>query len=69
LAFKGIGILLKKLSKMGIVGKAHDWFTSYLQGRSQCVDIGGSLSEFLDLDISVIQGMHLGPPAVLVLYK
>jgi hypothetical protein len=54
-------ILLKKLSKMGIVGKAHEWFSSYLNGRSQCVDIGGNLSDFLDLDISVIQGSTLGP--------
>jgi hypothetical protein len=54
-------ILLKKLKKMGIVGTAHDWFSSYLQGRSQCVDISGNFSEFLDLDISVIQGSTLGP--------
>jgi hypothetical protein len=54
-------ILLKKLKKMGINGTAHNWFTSYLQGRSQCVDIEGNFSEFLDLDISVIQGSTLGP--------
>ena len=54
-------ILLAKLKKMGIVGIAHKWFSSYLQGRSQCVDIGGNFSEFLDLDISVIQGSTLGP--------
>jgi hypothetical protein len=54
-------ILLKKLKKMGINGIAHKWFTTYLQGRSQCVDIDGYFSEFLDLDISVIQGSTLGP--------
>ncbi len=54
-------ILLKKLKKMGINGIAHDWFTSYLQGRSQCVDIDGHFSDFLDLDISVLQGSTLGP--------
>jgi hypothetical protein len=54
-------ILLKKLKKMGINGTAHAWFSSYLQGRSQCVDIDGKFSEFLDLDISVIQGSTLGP--------
>jgi hypothetical protein len=54
-------ILLKKLKKMGINGTAHDWFTSYLQGRSQCVDINGHFSDFLDLDISVLQGSTLGP--------
>ncbi len=46
---------------MGINGKAHSWFSSYLQGRSQCVNIEGNFSEFLDLDISVIQGSTLGP--------
>jgi hypothetical protein len=30
-------ILLKKLEKMGIVGLALRWFTSYLEGRNQCV--------------------------------
>ncbi|MFN9908599.1 MAG: reverse transcriptase domain-containing protein, partial [bacterium] len=54
-------ILLKKLKKMGITGIAHDWFTSYLEGRSQCVDIGGNLSSFIELAISVIQGSTLGP--------
>jgi hypothetical protein len=54
-------ILLKKLQKMGIVGTTLAWFTSYLQGRSQCVDTGGSLSEFLELAISVIQGSTSGP--------
>ncbi len=48
-------ILLAKLQKMGIVGNAYNWFKSYLQGRAQCVDIGGTFSNFLDLDISVIQ--------------
>jgi hypothetical protein len=43
-------ILLAKLQKMGIVGNAYNWFKSYLQGRAQCVDIGGTFSNFLDLD-------------------
>ena len=46
---------------MGVVGIAHEWFASYLEGRSQCVDIGGTLSDFMDLAISVIQGSTLGP--------
>jgi len=39
-------ILLKKLKKMGINGTAHAWFSSYLQGRSQCVDIDGNFLSF-----------------------
>jgi len=54
-------ILLKKLAKMGINGVALQWFTNYLAGRSQKVDIDGTLSDELYLDISVIQGSILGP--------
>jgi hypothetical protein len=54
-------ILLKKLSKMGINNTALRWFTNYLSGRSQRVDINGNLSDELGLDISVIQGSILGP--------
>jgi hypothetical protein len=39
-------ILLKKLKKMGIQGLSHKWFSSYLQGRSQCVDIEGNFRTF-----------------------
>ena len=54
-------ILLKKLQKMGINETAYTWFKSYLQGRSQCVDIMNNFSDFQNLDISVIQGSTLGP--------
>jgi hypothetical protein len=54
-------LLLAKLSKMGIRGTALEWFQNYLSGRSQKVDINGSLSDLLALDIFVIQGRILGP--------
>jgi hypothetical protein len=54
-------ILLKKLKKMGINGTAHQWFTDYLSGRSQKVEINENFSDPLNLDISVIQGSTLGP--------
>jgi hypothetical protein len=54
-------ILLAKLERMGIQGTALEWFKNYLSGRSQKVDINGSLSDSLNLDISVIQGSILGP--------
>jgi len=54
-------ILLKKLQKMGVREDAHAWFTSYLSGREQCVDIANNFSEFIELAISVIQGSTLGP--------
>jgi hypothetical protein len=49
-------ILLKKLKKMGILGVAHKWFTIYLSNRAQCVDIAGTFSDLINLDISVIRG-------------
>jgi hypothetical protein len=54
-------ILLKKLKKMGLNGTTHKWFSDYLSARSQKVEINGTYSEPLDLDISVIQGSTLGP--------
>ena len=54
-------ILLKKLKKMGINGTTHKWFSDYLSGRSQKVEINETLSDSLELDISVIQGSTLGP--------
>jgi hypothetical protein len=38
-----------------------EWFRSYLSGRKQCVDINGTLSDFKDILMSVIQGSPLGP--------
>ncbi|MFN9909008.1 MAG: reverse transcriptase domain-containing protein, partial [bacterium] len=37
------------------------WFKNYLAGRSQYVDVNGSKSDPLEIDISVIQGSTLGP--------
>jgi Reverse transcriptase (RNA-dependent DNA polymerase) len=54
-------ILIGKLSKMGIGGRELGWFASYLENRKQIVDINGSLSAELNIDISVIQGSILGP--------
>jgi len=54
-------ILLMKLSKMGIVGNALEWFKSYLSDRSQVVDINGHHSRPRKIKISVLQGSILGP--------
>ena len=52
-------ILLSKLKTMG-VGNT-DWFRSYLTGRRQCVSVGGTESNFLDIECGVPQGSILGP--------
>jgi hypothetical protein len=54
-------ILLNKLKKLGIEGTALEWFRSYLSGRSQKVDINGTLSDFELITISILQGSILGP--------
>jgi hypothetical protein len=54
-------VLLKKLQKMGIRGSTYNWFMNYLAGRTQFVDINGSKSDPLAINISVIQGSILGP--------
>ena len=54
-------LLLKKLSYLGLNGIVLEWFTSYLEGRSQRVDINGKLSNEKSIDISVLQGSILGP--------
>jgi hypothetical protein len=59
-------ILLKKLKKYGITGKAHDWFQSYLKDRKQRVDINGTYSSTKTFNISVIQGSILGPILFLI---
>jgi hypothetical protein len=54
-------ILLKKLNKYGVKGTALKWFKSYLSNRAQCVDINGTMSDFCDILMSVLQGSSLGP--------
>ena len=55
-------ILFDRLTKIvGLQGKVHDWFRSYLSGRSQRVVIDESMSKEFSLDCGVPQGSCLGP--------
>ena len=55
-----------KLEKIGIKGKALDWFKSYLTNRTQYVDIDGSFSSEMDILTCILQGSILGPILFLI---
>ena len=55
-------ILINRLEKrVGIKGKALDWFKSYLDNRQQCVNINNTKSKSRALKFGVPQGSFLGP--------
>lgn len=54
-------ILLEKLSRYGIRGIPHNWFTSYLTMRKQVVKINNSHSDTEYTHYGVPQGSILGP--------
>ncbi len=54
-------LLCAKLSRLGICGRANDWFKNYLCDRKQCVVLGDTKSKFLSVGHGVPQGSLLGP--------
>jgi hypothetical protein len=61
-------ILLERLNRtFGISDAAHDWFRSYMSGRTQCVRRGMNASSSVQLNCGVPQGSVLGP-ILFVLY-
>ena len=54
-------ILLEKMKLYNFSEQTIDWFSSYLVGRSQCVQIESSLSPSLPVPWGVPQGSILGP--------
>ena len=60
-------ILLKRLSaRYRVTGKAHQWFSSYLENRKQSVIIDDEISNPTCLDWGVSQGAVVGPELFLV---
>ena len=53
--------LLRALSRIGVSGYLHRWFSSYLTGRSQRVVLDGCSSASLPIHSGVPQGSILGP--------
>ena len=54
-------IWIRKLAHYGINGIALEWFTNYLTGRTQYIEIDGISSNILSLSTGVPQGSILGP--------
>jgi hypothetical protein len=55
-------ILLERMSSLiGVRGTALQWITSYLESRTQCVSVGGEVSDTVPLTTGVPQGSVLGP--------
>ena len=54
-------VLLHKLHYYGVRGTAHNWFTSYLDGRTQTTQINSKISSKQNLTCGVPQGSVLGP--------
>lgn len=59
-------ILLKKIVRYGIRGKAFEWFKNYLQDRKQYTHINGKNSKFKKIKTGVPQGSILGPLLFLI---
>lgn len=55
------GVLLSKLSSLGIMGKELNWFSNYLSNRQQCTVIANVHSDYKQISVGVPQGSILGP--------
>ena len=54
-------LLIDKLSSLGITGIENRWFQSYLNNRTQCVSLNGTISTPNVIRSGVPQGSILGP--------
>ena len=59
-------ILLSKLEYYGVSNSELNWFTNYLQNRTQMVNIGDHMSEKQTIKMGVPQGSMLGPVLFLI---
>ena len=55
-------ILLRRMTTyLGVSGRVHEWFESYLSGRTQHVVVNESSSDPISISVGVPQGSVLGP--------
>ena len=55
------GILLRKLSRLGMDNVALEWFSSFLTNRSQITYCNGAYSDLTPISLGIAQGSILGP--------
>ena len=60
------GILMSKLSSVGVSPRSLEWFSSYLSNRNQQTSCDNKLSEALPVTFGFPQGSILGPLVFLV---
>ena len=58
--------LLQVITSYGISGKLHNWIANFLKGRTQKVNVKGTLSYSLEMLCGVPQGSVLGPILFLI---
>ena len=58
---KMISILLNKLNHYGFRGIINDWFSSYLNNRTQTTQVGHHISDKAIITCGVPQGSIIGP--------
>ena len=62
-------IFIEKLKLYGLSPETILWFRSYLEGRSQFVDVDGERSEEIEITVGVFQGSVAGPLLFLIYFN